>query len=154
MCVWITWNVTVMVPFAGAKQVWLFRGQRVWRRDPSLQAGRGSKNLFSCLTTSQPDNNVDTKIITINYTRCPSVRAGTVALRTASAATTATPTARVEPQMLKPSQTLKHLRHILCWRLRPGLHLLNFHQHPPLPLETQIELHPYLVSIYWTSKLA
>ena len=49
---------------------------------------------------------VDTKIITLNPTRCPSVPAGTVVPRTASAATTATQTALVEPQMLKPSQIL------------------------------------------------
>merc|ERR1739844_344974 len=66
--------------------------------------------------------------------KCPSVRAGTVAPRTASAATTATPTALVEPQMLKPSKTIcfttSHTSFVDT--LHPGLHLLYFH-HPTFP---------------------
>ena len=94
-----TMYVTVMVPFQEPNKFGCSEGNVF---DAETQVCKLAEEVRTCslVSTSQPGN-VDTKIITINYARCPSVRAGTVVPRTASAATTATQTALVEHQLPK-----------------------------------------------------
>merc|ERR1712183_129853 len=85
--------------------------------------------------------------------KCPSVRAGTVAPRTASAATTATPTALVEPQMLKPSKTILNSKTSQTYPLLTPpsrFALVEFSPTSPLPLETQIELFSFYILDFQT----